>query len=32
VDAMLSDFDNPAHLALLPGLDGGFRAALSVDF
>jgi hypothetical protein len=33
VDALLSDFDNPLHLAVLPNLGtGGARAMFSVDF
>jgi len=32
VDALLSDFDNPLHLALLPTLDGGAQALFSFDF
>jgi hypothetical protein len=33
VDALLSDFDNPLHLAVLPNLGtGGARAAFSWDF
>ena len=32
VDALLSDFDNPMHLAVLPRLGGGFQALMSFDF
>ena len=32
VDALLSDFDNPVHFALLPNLRGGAQALLSLDF
>lgn len=32
VDALLSDFDNPVHFALLPNLTGGAQALLSLDF
>lgn len=32
VDALLSDFDNPVHLALLPQLGGGVQALMSFDF
>ena len=32
VDALLSDFDNPMHFALLPNLKGGAQALLSLDF
>ena len=33
VDALLSDFDNPVHLALLPNLEGGgARAVFTFDF
>lgn len=32
VDALLSDFDNPIHLALLPSLTGGAQALLTLDF
>jgi hypothetical protein len=32
VDALLSDFDNPLHLAVLPRLEGGAQAMFSVDF
>ena len=32
VDALLSDFDNPMHLAVLPQLGGGVQALLSFDF
>ncbi|MCF0223776.1 MAG: hypothetical protein HUK20_05860 [Fibrobacter sp.] len=32
VDALLSDFDNPLHLALLPNLSGGAQALLTLDF
>lgn len=32
VDALLSDFDNPLHLALLPNFDGGAQAVMSFDF
>lgn len=32
VDAMLSDFDSPAHLAFGPDFRGGLQATLRVDF
>ena len=33
VDALLSDFDNPVHLALLPNLGtGGAQAVFTFDF
>lgn len=32
VDALLSDFDNPMHLALLPNFDGGAQALFTFDF
>jgi hypothetical protein len=32
VDALLSDFDNPMHLAVLPRLEGGVQALVSFDF
>ena len=32
VDALLSDFDNPMHFALLPNLTGGAQAMFSLDF
>ena len=32
VDAMLSDFDNPMHLALLPNFRGGAQALFTFDF
>jgi len=32
VDALLSDFDNPVHLALLPNFSGGAQALFSFDF
>jgi hypothetical protein len=32
VDALLSDFDSPLHMALLPNLDGGAQAVFSLDF
>jgi hypothetical protein len=32
VDALLSDFDNPIHLALLPRLEGGVQALFTLDF
>jgi hypothetical protein len=32
VDAMLSDFDSPAHLAFGPDFKGGLQATLRVDF
>ena len=32
VDALLSDFDNPIHLALLPNLTGGAQALVTLDF
>ena len=32
VDALLSDFDNPLHLALVPNFDGGAQAVMSFDF
>lgn len=32
VDALLSDFDNPMHLAIAPNFDGGAQALLSFDF
>lgn len=32
VDALLSDFDNPVHLALLPTLSGGAQALFTFDF
>ena len=32
VDALLSDFDNPMHLAVLPSLEGGVQALMSFDF
>ena len=32
VDALLSDFDSPLHLALVPNFDGGAQAVMSFDF
>lgn len=32
VDALLSDFDNPMHFALLPNLTGGAQALFTLDF
>ncbi len=32
VDALLSDFDNPVHLALLPNFAGGAQAMFTFDF
>ena len=32
VDALLSDFDNPVHFALMPNLTGGAQALLTLDF
>lgn len=32
VDALLSDFDNPIHLALLPNFAGGAQALFTFDF
>lgn len=32
VDALLSDFDNPVHMALLPNFTGGAQALVSFDF
>ena len=32
VDALLSDFDNPVHFALLPKLTGGAQAFFTLDF
>jgi hypothetical protein len=32
VDALLSDFDSPMHLAVLPRLEGGVQALMSFDF
>ena len=32
VDALLSDFDSPLHLALLPNFDGGAQAIATFDF
>lgn len=32
VDALLSDFDNPLHLALLPNFRGGAQALFTFDF
>lgn len=32
VDALLSDFDNPIHLALFPRLEGGVQALFTLDF
>ena len=32
VDALLSDFDNPMHLAVLPRLEGGVQALMTFDF
>ena len=32
VDALLSDFDNPVHFALLPNLTGGAQALFTLDF
>jgi len=32
VDALLSDFDNPMHLAVLPRLEGGVQALMSFEF
>lgn len=32
VDALLSDFDNPLHLAVLPTLNGGAQALFTFDF
>ena len=32
VDALLSDFDNPLHMAVLPNFNGGAQAVMSLDF
>ena len=32
VDALLSDFDSPLHMALLPNFDGGAQAVMTLDF
>ena len=32
VDALLSDFDNPMHMAVLPRLEGGVQALFTLDF
>lgn len=32
VDALLSDFDNPLHMALVPNLNGGAQAMFTFDF
>lgn len=32
VDALLSDFDNPLHLAVLPNVGGGAQALFTLDF
>lgn len=32
VDALLSDFDNPIHMALMPNFAGGVQALFSFDF
>ena len=32
VDALLSDFDNPLHMAVLPNFNGGAQALMSLDF
>lgn len=32
VDALLSDFDSPLHMALLPNFEGGAQAVFSLDF
>ena len=32
VDALLSDFDNPIHFALMPNFSGGAQAVFSLDF
>ena len=32
VDALLSDFDSPLHMALLPNFNGGAQAFFSLDF
>ena len=32
VDALLSDFDSPLHLALVPNFDGGAQAVMTLDF
>lgn len=32
VDALLSDFDSPMHMALLPNLEGGAQAVMTLDF
>ncbi len=32
VDALLSDFDSPLHMALLPNFSGGVQAVMSLDF
>ena len=32
VDALLSDFDSPLHMALLPNFNGGAQAVMSFDF
>lgn len=32
VDALLSDFDNPLHLAVLPNIGGGAQALFTFDF
>ena len=32
VDALLSDFDNPVHFALMPNFSGGAQAVFSLDF
>ena len=32
VDALLSDFDSPLHMALLPNFEGGAQAVMTFDF
>ncbi len=32
VDALLSDFDNPMHMAIVPSLSGGAQAVFTFDF
>jgi hypothetical protein len=32
VDAMMSDFDSPAHFVLGPDFRGGLEASISLDF
>ena len=32
VDALLSDFDSPMHMALLPNFEGGAQAVMTLDF